>query len=248
MKKCLDVCSHHNVFTSMLLLFQNDLYILQMLKWWLFLSLNKNNRQWLEVRNGLSLPAETHLSQRRSDMASLLSNLHRICCKLNPTMLIKLDFVLHSCWNFTESSVGALRESGGRTHGTVRIFQNGFCTCECFDNYCTLSLSLLAVWWWPLLSTSLFCFHIFPILSFTCVWNSTHADLMRAPFTGNFKRKQWKPDLTIYFLGERTHKKLSVLLKMRTNCRENCCQFEKRNNSDLLLQGKRTRCDPWFTQ
>lgn len=164
MKNCLDVCSHHHVFTSMLLLFQYKFYILQMLKWWLFLSLNKNNRQWLEVRNGLLLPSETHLSQRRSDMASLLSNLHGICCKLNPTMLIKLDFVLHSCGNFTESSVGALRESGGRTHGTVRIFQNGFCTCECFDNYCTLFLSLSL----SLLSDDGLCYpHLYSVFTFS---------------------------------------------------------------------------------
>lgn len=49
---------------------------------------------------------------------------------------------------------------------------------------------------------------------------------------------------TIYFLGELN----TFVLKMRNNCRENCSQFEKRDRGDLLLQGERTRCDPWFTQ
>lgn len=122
-------------------------------------------------------------------------------------------------------------------------FLNGFFICECFDNYCNPPPPL-SVWWWSLWTTSSFCFHKFPNLSFTWVWNGTHADLLRGPVAGNFKRKQWKPDPNYLFPGRAN----TFLLKMRNNCRENCSQFEKRDRGDLLLQGERTRCDPWFTQ
>lgn len=94
---------------------------------------------------------------------------------------------------------------GKKTLGKILIFSNGFCTCECFDNCRNPPPLTPSVWWWSLWTTSSFCFHIFPHVSFACVWNGTHADLLRGPVTGNFKRKQWKPDATIYFLGERTH-------------------------------------------
>lgn len=35
-------------------------------------------------------------------------------------------------------------------------------------------------------------------------------------------------------------------MKIRNNCTENCSQFQ--HNVHLLLQGRRSRCDPWFTQ
>lgn len=128
---------------------------------------------------------------------------------------MKLYFLLHRflsknlqtktfCHRFQRRST--LEPCWEKTHGKIQICLNGFCICECFDNYRNLTPHHHpSVWWWSLWTTASFCCHIFPNLSFTCVWNDTHADLLRGPITGNFKRKQWKPDPTIYFLGERTH-------------------------------------------
>lgn len=166
---------HHTVFISVVLIFEYGFYICR--RWndgCFYCRIRATDSRWsLEVAS--CCPRSENDVSYIQPPQDLLKHEHLFYFKPSSlcfiqqrtTTLIKLYFVWRS---FAEvffilqcPVVGFLEHLGEEHMETSWFSENGFCTCECFDNYCSLSLSLSLA----LLSEDGLCYpHLYSVFTY----------------------------------------------------------------------------------